>query len=427
MNKKIDTLNVNIFNENIGKIAFDVERNRSFFQYNKEFLYTNRYKNIFPFLIKRINQVQIFSEYNSKTFKGLPPMIADSLPDDFGNRIFNEWMKSIGKKIGDMSPVEQLSYLSDRGMGALEYTPAKILPNTETVNINDITKILKEILDVKKDMKNLKLNDLGLLNIFKLGTSAGGARAKVIVSENKEDNTLIPGDITSSEDYNHYLVKLNMDSDSYNREKVEFSYYQMALEAGIHMMPSKIIDNKHFATLRFDRQNGRKQHVLTVTGISGLDYLDKDSSSYENVFEVAHQINVPSGDIDKLFRRMVFNFAFHNIDDHLKNHSFIYNEKLDKWNLTPAYDVNYSLDALNKWVGAQHSLSLNKKRINITKKDLIELGEKYSVYNPEKIIKEVLAVESKWNIIAAKNKIPSVVIESIAEDFKSFNSKELHL
>lgn len=423
MKKELDTIRVNLFGINIGIIGYDKKTTKSFFQYNNDYLNSNKYTNIFPVIFKRTNQIQVFNKYNTTTFRGLPPMIADSLPDDFGNRIFNEWMKNIGNEIKDMSPVQQLAYISNRGMGAIEYSPGKSIPSSDIINLDNITNILKEILDVKKDVKDLKLNDIGLLNIFKLGTSAGGARAKVVVSENKESLKLIPGDINFSDEYNHYLVKLNMGTDSYNREKVEYGYYLLAKEAGINMMNSKLIDDKHFATLRYDRIGGEKQHVLTATGISGLDYKDRNVSSYENLFLIANYLNLSVPNMDSLFRRMVFNYIFHNTDDHLKNHSFLYDKNKNRWKLTPAYDINYPLDALNKYLGVQHSLSLNKKGKNIVKNDLLELAEKHSISNPEQIIKEVSKVKDKWKSIANNLNIPLRVSQSIARDFVNFNSK----
>lgn len=190
-------------------------------------------------------------------------MIADSLPNRFGNIIFQELLDARGVK--KVTLLEQLAYVADRGMGALEYKPIKELPKSSTIYIDEIISVLEKVLKLKEDNTRENLSELALLNIFKMGTSAGEARPKILISEHKETGEIIAGDRAVSDDYNHYLVKLHLnDDDGFNKEIVEYAYYRLAQEAGIDMMPSKLIENKHFATLRYDRQNGAKQHVLTA-------------------------------------------------------------------------------------------------------------------------------------------------------------------
>ncbi|WP_179019555.1 type II toxin-antitoxin system HipA family toxin [Winogradskyella forsetii] len=423
MNNKLDKLKVRIFGEEIGILAYDSIKAESYFQHSEVFLQRKHYTNIFPFIIKRVSQTQIFKNYKAHTFRGLPPMIADSLPDDFGNQVFNQWIKSKDIDKHKLSPIFQLAYLSNRGMGALEYFPGKSLPKAGKINLDAITGILRKVLDVKKNHKELELSDLALLNIFKLGSSPGGARPKIIVSEHKKSKELIPGDVEYSNDYNHYLVKLNMDTDDgYSRELVEFGYYKLALLAGLDMMHCKMIDNKHFATIRYDRINGEKIHVLTATGISGYNFRDPSVSTYENVFAIANNLNLPSGDIDALFRRMVFNYVFNNVDDHLKNHSFLYEKENDRWRISPSYDINYSLNALRKWPNAPHMLSLNSKNTQIEVSDLLTIAEKYSVKSPKKIILEVCKVIYEWENIAEELNIPERVYLSIKDDFTDYSN-----
>jgi len=274
-------------------------------------------------------------------------MIADSLPDVFGNIIFKKWMESGSKEFNQISVIEQLAYVADRGMGALEYRPSKELPQSSSIDLTEIITVLKEVLQAKDEQHESRLNHEALLNIFKIGSSAGGARPKILISEHKTSGEIIPGDLNHSSEYNHYLIKLHLDDElGYSREVVEYCYYLTANHLGITMMPSKLIEQKHFATLRFDRQNGQKKHILTATGLTGWDYQSPKDSSYENLFELALFLKVPHRDIEELFKRMVFNVVFFNSDDHLKNHSFIYDEEQDKWNISPAYDITYSLNPL---------------------------------------------------------------------------------
>jgi len=255
-------IDVIAFGQEIGKLGYDLDQRKSFFQYNPEFLESGQYSKLFPFIFKRTKPAQVFTEYHQDTFQGLPPMIADSLPDTFGNIIFQEWLTARG--IQKVTPLEQLAYVADRAMGALEYKPIKELPNSTKVNIDEVVNILEKVLKLKEDTSGKDLSELSLLNVFKIGTSAGGARPKILISEHKETGNIIGGDRETSDDYNHYLVKLHIDNtDGYNKERVEYAYYLLAQEAGIVMMPSKLIENKHFATLRYDRQNGEKQHDLT--------------------------------------------------------------------------------------------------------------------------------------------------------------------
>lgn len=410
-------IDVIAFGEEIGKLGYDMNQRKAFFQYNPDFLESGKYSNLFPFIFKRTKPAQVFTEFRQDTFQGLPPMIADSLPDTFGNIIFQEWLTARG--IQKVTPLEQLAYVADRGMGALEYKPVKELPTTSSVNIDEVITILEKVLKLKDSAAGTKLSELSLLNVFKIGTSAGGARPKILISEHKETGAIIAGDREISDDYNHYLVKLHLDdSDGYNKEIVEYTYYLLAQEAGIDMMPSKLIEKKHFATLRYDRQKGEKQHVLTVTGLTGWDFKRQpENSSYENVFKVALGLKVPHKDLQQLFRRMVFNLVFKNVDDHLKNHSFIYNKATDIWNLGPAYDLTYALNPLFTFKTTSRALSIHGKRTEIALKDILAVAEEFAIKNPKGIIKEVQGLIPRWIEIASDCDVPEQVKERIRSDF----------
>lgn len=402
----------------IGKIGYDEDQRKSSFQYNPNFLAQNKYKKLFPYIIRRIQNVQVFSEFEGETFRGLPPMIADSLPDVFGNIVFKEWLEATHKDISSITPLEQLTYVGSRGMGALEFIPNKELQSSSTIDIEQMTEVVKKVLDVKTAFSEKGLSDLALLNIFKIGTSAGGARPKILVAEHKKSGDLIPGDLVYSNEYNHYLIKLSIDEEQgYSKEKIEYIYYNLAQQIGIEMMPSKLVDDKHFATLRFDRQNGTKQHVLTASGMTGWDFKKPENSNYENLFRLALDLKLPHKDIQQLFKRMVFNLVFANIDDHLKNFSFIYNIENDKWNLAPAYDITYPLDALMNYTRVARALSVNGKRNNITKVDVLEIANLFTVKNPTGIISEVVEVTNAFRNLAEQNKIPLKVIDKIESEF----------
>ncbi|MES2704530.1 MAG: type II toxin-antitoxin system HipA family toxin [Bacteroidota bacterium] len=418
---KNNLITIFCFGLEIGRLGFDENRGASFFQYNEEFLKTGRYQRLFPLLFRRIKQTQVFDKYNNETFRGLPPMIADSLPDFFGNIIFKTWIESSNRDASKISVLEQLAYVGTRGMGALEYQPNKSVLSADTINIDEITEIVRQVLNQKGQVSAQQLDHASLLNIFKIGTSAGGMRPKILISEHKTQGTIIPGDVVHDDDYNHYLVKLGIDDDvKYSRELVEYSYHLAATNAGLDMMECKMIEGKHFATIRFDRQKGKKQHVLTATGITGYDYTDPKVSSYENLFELLIYLKCPHKDVEQMFRRMAFNLVFANHDDHLKNQSFIYNEEKDEWRLAPAYDLTYSLNPELNIKTKTRALSINGKRTQIGLDDLKAIAEKYSIKNFKKVVEEVQSNTLYWKNIAEEVEVPDGIKRSIFKNFTSF-------
>jgi serine/threonine-protein kinase HipA len=417
---KNNIITVFCFGQEIGRLGFDENQQKSSFQYKPEFLQSDRFHNLFPStgILKRRPQVQVFSQYNSETFRGLPPMIADSLPDVFGNIIFKKWMELGSKEFNQISVIEQLAYVADRGMGALEYRPSRELPPSTSIDLTEIIAVLNEVIQAKDEQHESILNHEALLNIFKIGSSAGGARPKILISEHKTTGEIIPGDLNHSSEYNHYLIKLNLDDElGYSREVIEYCYYLTAKHLGITMMPSKLFEQKHFATLRFDRQEGKKKHVLTATGLTGWDYQSPKDSSYENLFELALFLKVSYRDMEELFKRMVFNVVFFNADDHLKNHSFIYDEDQDKWNISPAYDITYSLNPLMNYTRTSRALSINGLRVDITLEDVLTIAETFTIKNPKKVIQEIQDAIAFWNDQANELSLPSTIVQGIQRDF----------
>jgi len=387
---KNNIINVTIFGKNVGRLGLDENHSITYFQYHPDFLLNENFLSIFPAtgIIKKTPHVQVFNKYNNETFKGLAPQFADSLPDLFGNLIFKTWLES--KNVQEITILEQLAYVSNRGMGALEYRPSKNIPKRATIDLKEIIAVLNEVLDLKKSQSEKKANSKALLNIFKIGTSAGGAKPKIIISEHKKSGKIIPGDLEHSENYHHYLVKLDLENvEKYPIQLVEYCYYLTATAIGINMMDSKLIEEKHFATLRFDRQEGKKQHVLTASGLTGWDFKSAVNSSYENLFKLGSFLKISHAQTEELFKRMVFNVVFNNTDNHLKNHSFIYNQQKDNWRLAPAYDLTYALNPLIDFKTISRGLSINSKRDKINLKDLLKIAEQFTIKNPKGVIAEV--------------------------------------
>jgi serine/threonine-protein kinase HipA len=406
------------FDHEIGKIGFDEQLNKSFFQYHPDFLKSGQYRQLFPLLIKRIEQTQVFDKFNNDLFRGLPPVIADSLPDMFGNLVFKTWLEFAHKDYRKISVLEQLTYVANRGMGALEYRPGKHIPKTASINLSEIAAVLEQVMENKLDISADQLDSAALLNIFKIGSSAGGARPKILISEHRRTGRIIPGDMAYSDDYYHYLVKLHLDHETaYNREIVEYCYYLTATRLGIRMMPSRLVDGQHFATQRFDRQDGHKKHILTASGMTGWNVYDPAVSSYENLFELGIFLKLPFKELDELFRRMIFNLVFYNTDDHLKNHAFIYDEVLDQWHLSPAYDLTYAQNPLLNYNRTSRALSINGKRTGIAVKDILHLAEQYTIKNPKGVIEQVQQAIPGWLQQASELNIPESVTQRIHQDF----------
>ncbi len=411
-----DIINVHLFGHEIGRLGIDENTRRSSFQYNPEFLKDNVLSNIFPAtgILKRTTHVQLFSQFDNDTFSGIPPQFADSLPDMFGSIIFKAWIESKDKK--HISVLEQLAYVANRGMGAIEYSPAKKIPKNTEINLKEIIEVLKSVLNLKQSKQQESLDSKALINIFKIGTSAGGARPKILISENKADGHIIPGDLEYSDKYKHFLVKLDIEEDNnYPRETIEYCYYLTLRKLGIRMMESKLIDDKHFATLRYDRQNGEKQHVLTATGMTGWNFRDPENSSYENLFKLCSFLKISHAQKEELYKRMVFNIIYGNTDDHLKNHSFIYNKASDSWDLSPAYDVTYALNPLLDFKNKSRALSINAKRTNISKSDILKIAEDFTIKNPEGVIKEVQSQKKDLLKLFKEHGIAKVTSDRIAK------------
>ena len=247
---------------------------------------------------------------------------------------------------------------------------------------------------------------------------------KVLISEHKQTHQIIPGDQEYSDDYNHYLVKLSIAEDIvYSREAVEYADYMTASEAGIDMMDTHMIEGKHFGTRRFDRQEGRKKHILTATGITGWAYPGGDprNSSYENLFRLALHVKLTHSEIGQLYRGMIFNVIYENFDDHLKNHSFIYDQQQDLWQLAPAYDLTYSLNPMINVIRNNRVLSINGKMSDILLNDLLRVAEKFTIKNPKGIISQVQSAADFWKAQLHTQQLPEVVVSKILRERQTFD------
>ncbi|NTV21517.1 MAG: type II toxin-antitoxin system HipA family toxin [Chlorobium limicola] len=360
------------------------------------------------------------------SFKGLPGLLADVLPDRYGNQLINLWLAGQGRPQNSMNPVEMLCFIGTRGMGALEFEPAvlKAYKRTFSVEISSLVEVAKNMLSRKEAFAtNLEADaKKAMSELLRIGTSAGGARPKAVIAWNEKTGEVRSGQTNAPHGFEHWLLKLDGVSDvqlgsSHGYGRVEMAYYNMARACGITMMPSRLLEENsraHFMTKRFDREGGStKHHIQTFSALKHFDYNAVMSFSYEQLFQTMRELKLPYPDAEQMFRRMTFNVAARNCDDHTKNFSFRL-KRGEKWELAPAYDVCHAFQPDHRWV-SQHALSINGKRADITKEDLLTIGKSVSVKKATEIIDEVNAAVAQWKSFADEVAVEPALRDQIAE------------
>lgn len=403
----INTAEIFMWGTRIAIVHLDDSKPYVSFEYDKQFLKSGI--EVAPISMPLSNRIYEFPNLVSNSFRGVPGMIADSLPDKFGNSIINQWLASIGRTEKDFNVLDRLCYTGSRGMGALEYLPATG-PAAELdapINVNEMVQFASNILNNKKSIKIELSNELTYSQLLQLGTSAGGARAKAIIAWNEKTHEVRSGQINLGKDFDYWLIKfdgVNKNGDHGLEDEleytlIEYAYYKMAKKAGINMNECRIFSengNNHFLTKRFDRVNGKKIHMQTLGAIAHIDYNIPGLCSYEQASIYMRQLNLDAKDIEQLYRRMVFNVLAVNQDDHVKNISFLM-DKNGIWKLSPAYDITFSYDISNKWLSA-HQMLINGKKEAITLDDLIISGQNMDISTSKckKIIMDVKNAVDSW-------------------------------
>ncbi|MBA3017556.1 MAG: type II toxin-antitoxin system HipA family toxin [Proteobacteria bacterium] len=421
---------VNIWNTFVGAVAWDDSRGYATFEFDPNFL--KKKWNLSPLVmsiedVSKSRSIFSFPNLNKETYKGLPGMLADSLPDKYGNKLIEAWLARNGRDAGSFNSVERLCYTGKRGMGALEYEPATHAFDDSSKSI-EIEKLVRLAKDVLSDRENLKTrisagSDEGLLDIIRVGTSAGGARAKAIIAYNEKTGDVRSGQIDGLENYDYWIIKFDgvtneQLGDPKGYGKIEYAYYLMAKECGINMTDSRLLEKNrraHFMTKRFDRQGTKKLHLQTLCAIAHFDYNDPAAYSYEQAFQVMRQLRLPYRDAEELLRRMCFNVIARNQDDHTKNISFLMDEN-GEWALSPAYDVTYAYDPANKWM-KDHQMSINGKRKDIERSDMVALAKKMNIKKPDEIIEKIISKVMNWSKYADKAKVSAKQTKAIERTF----------
>jgi len=413
----VTTAFIKIWGETVGAIAWDQDQQLGLFEYDTKFIQKgwdlsplkmsiNSNQTIFSFPELRPSRN---SAYN--TFKGLPGLLADALPDKYGNQLMDIWLAKQGRPEKSMNPVEQLCFMGARGMGALEFEPTqlKVRQNTFKVEVEGLVGIARKMLSQREDFNTNMNSDVeeAVKQIITIGTSAGGARPKAVIAYNKKTGEVRSGQSKVPKDFEHWLIKLDGVSDvqlgdTQGYGRVEMAYYLMAKSCGIDMMPCELLEDNgraHFMTKRFDRGAGNiKHHIQTFCGIKHFDYNEVTSFSYEQLFQTMRELRLTYQEAEQLFRRMVFNVISRNCDDHTKNFSFRL-KKGENWELAPAYDICHAYKPGSIWV-SQHALSINGKRKNITLNDFLEIGKAMNIKNVKDIVKQVNDNVGQWGKFA---------------------------
>ena len=433
----MEVLNVNYHHHHVGAASFDRDTGVGYFEYTPAFIKTGI--ELSPLKMPLSPQIYTFPELNNDTFKGLPGLIADSLPDDFGNAVLNAWVASKGQQPSDITPLQRLQYTGKRGMGALEYAPATKLKNlnaAQHIDIASLVGIAQDVLDSRKQFTvalNAEQEDReAMLALLSVGMSAGGARPKAVLAFNDDFSQVRSGQTTVPAGFTHYLMKFDGVSEQHANKQtfgdplgygaMEYVYHLLATACGITMMPCRLLNEgnrRHFITQRFDRIGNQKRHVQTLNGLAHINYKLVGSYSYAELFGVARQLKLTTSDAEQLFKRMVFNVIARNHDDHAKNVAFMLNEQ-HQWQLAPAYDLAYSYKPGSSWVNS-HWMTLNGKRDHFTRRDFYsfeKISPLFSKGKVDRILDETIAHVATWSTLAREHDVPKNLIDVVAANLR---------
>lgn len=435
----MNTAIVNIWGKMVGAVAWDEKSEWASFEYDPAFKRLGWELSPLKMPLSTEQRIYSFPELRKETgssfdtFKGLPGLLADMLPDRYGNELINLWLAQQGRPENSMNSVEMLCFIGKRGMGALEIEPTILKQNVNTfsVEINSLVEIASKMLSKKEPfVANLKSDEeKAMREILKIGTSAGGARPKAVIAYNEKTGEVRSGQTRAPEGFEHWLLKLDGVSEvqlgaTHGYGRVEYAYYLMALDCGIEMMPCRLLEENgraHFMTRRFDREGSyTKHHTQTFCAMKHFDYNRVNSYSYEQLFQTMRELKLTYAEAEQMFRRMVFNVIARNCDDHSKNFSFILKQG-DRWRLAPAYDLCHAYRPGSEWV-SRHALSVNGKRENITREDLIVIGRSIRNKKAEEIIDQVNDTVHNWNYYADKAGVDKDKKVSIEKTLISLNN-----
>ena len=412
--------NVFLWNKKVGTAAWDHERKNAFFEYDPKFKKLGL--ELAPLMMPLHGQnIYNFPYLSEETYQGLPGLLADSLPDYFGNQVINAYLLSHGRPENSFNAIEKLCYMGKRGMGALEFQPAlSRVRKAQRIEVNELGRLAAEILRDREafpasfDDKKSAFHD-----ILQVGSSAGGARPKAVIAWNPETNEVYSGQVDAPAGFEHWLLKFDSVKEGKSYGRIEYAYYLMARAAGIVMNESRLLqdgDMAHFMTRRFDRVNGEKIHAQTLCALAHLDYNNPLANSYEQAFEVMEKLHLLPAEKSQMFRRMVFNAVIRNHDDHTKNISFLMKPD-GVWHLAPTYDVAWAYKPGAKWTG-QHQMSINGKRDHFTRNDFLQLAKHFDISKPAEILREVCETAKAFGDFAKEAGVDVKIVDQMMPEFR---------
>ena len=410
---------VRLWDMTVGYLSWDKITNVAVFEYDPEFV--EKGLDIAPFTMsiyspRSKKQIPWIGD-KDKLYMGLPPMIADSLPDKWGHSLFNAWLRDNQISMKKITPIDHLSFLGNRTMGALEYDPAQKLGDDSALSV-DVTQLYEFARQVINERKSIVLNAENSIlwqDLIKISSSPGGKRPKAIIALNRATGEVISGQGSIPDGFEHFILKYDGNS-SYPLAKLEYVYYKMALDAGINMMPSELRSYghiTHFLTRRFDRIGNERIHTQTLAAMS------PGSNSYEELFAVIRRLNLPYEDSRQQFLRMVFNVLARNVDDHTKNFSFCMTSD-GVWRLSPAYDLTYSVDPSAPAYMNRHSITINGKNESLTREDLEIFAKRNDIQDYKSLIDTVVVALGNFRKYAENLEIDEQLIRTIESDFVRF-------
>ena len=422
----IDVARVNMFDHLVGTFRWDQRYEVVRFEYDHSFVGLGLEPS--PLMMPvREGRIYSFAGLNRDTFMGLPGMLADALPDSYGRALFDQWLSLTGHT--SSNPVETLCFLGKRCMGALEFEPAIEMGynSQQLFEINSLVEVARDAL-TQKAAFGMNLNDekkAAVAEILRLGTSAGGQRAKAIIAYNKATGEVRSGQVEAPAGFDYYLIKLDGVSaeagfrETENYGRLEYSFYQLAKDCGIEMSECMLIEENgraHFLAKRFDRNNGRKVHMQTLCALAHYDFRLLRGYSYEQAFGVMRALRLPYSAVTELFRRIVFNVVVRNQDDHTKNISFLMGED-GQWRLSPAYDMGYAFNPQGGWT-SMHQMSVNGKFDKISRADLLACAAANDIKEADDIIDQICDAASSWPRIAKDCGVPLSMTEDIVKNMQ---------
>jgi serine/threonine-protein kinase HipA len=422
MYRPVDLIEVRAWGATVGGVSIDPGLGYYVFEYDPK--WQARGIELAPLTMPVSQSLHVFPLLPEATYKRLPAMLADALPDDFGNALIDAWMAREGVPKSAITPLDRLAYLGARGMGALEFRPTRGPRHRKAtaVAISRLVVSARNALSGKFDGD--RETEAAITNLIQVGTSAGGARAKAVIAWNPQTHEIRSGQLPADPGFDYWLLKLDGVGKDHELGtggfygRIEYAYYLMAKAAGIEMFESRLLeenDRAHFMTRRFDRQNGSKQHIQTLCAMQHLDFKQRGTHDYNQYFQAITALRLPETALEEGFRRMVFNVLAANCDDHTKNLSFLMDES-GKWQLAPAYDVTHAYNPKGEWT-YQHLMSVNGKFQDITRADLEAVGDRFLIPGYRRIIKSVSEAVGRWPEFAGAAGLPPAEIQRVLEDF----------